>query len=399
MMTEQWFGFSAFVLAAVLLSGFLTRTLIQFAHKRGMLDIPNERSSHSAPTPRGGGIAIVSTVLFATIAIGWNNRDLLLLATTSFTVALLGFLDDRYHLSAKSRLIVQFGSAFALVFFLERPALQYPFGAFGNHSTTGLLAIYLVWMTNLYNFMDGIDGMAAIQAIIVAAALSTIALIYGSTDIALVYIALSAACAGFFWYNRAPAKVFMGDVGSGFLGFFFGGLSIIGSQKTLANPMPFELTPIILAVFVSDATTTVVTRFLYGYDPTKPHREFGFHHLVRSGHTHSQISLLYGGVSLLWCAPWLFVAAQFPKVAPVVILITYLPVIWATLLLTRSGQTLIAQFAGKPETIVLGLHIPPTVPPRERTRRILRVQMYRARRGFRKAIETRATEQEQISEL
>lgn len=399
MTTDRLTLLFVFFSTTVLMSGILTRMMIQFARQRGMLDIPNERSSHSIPIPRGGGLAIVTTVLAATLAASPQDHDLLFLSATSLIIALLGLLDDRLHLSARTRLVVQMVASCALVIFCTLPDLKYPFNLFGTITTTALMTIYLVWMTNLYNFMDGIDGMAAIQGIVVAAILSIVASIHSNPEFVLIYIALAGACAGFLWYNRSPAKVFMGDVGSGFLGFFFGGLSIVGAQNDLIAAIPLEYTPIIFAVFISDATTTVITRFLYGYDPTKPHREFGFHHLVRAGHTHSQISTIYGGITLLWSAPWLFVAVCFPKTAPLVLAVTYVPVIWATLLLTRSGQTLITSTATRNEHVVLGLNLPTTVNPRERTRRVLRVQMYRAKRGFRKAIDTRSNVARRTSEL
>ncbi len=216
------------LLVVFIASVVLTGLFRQYALWRNVMDIPNERSSHSVPTPRGGGIAMVVVYLFA-LAYQLHqydiNDDQVVLMIGGGVIAFTGFLDDHHSLSAKWRLLIQVLVAIFLVFSIgELPAILL-FNQTVQPDLIGypLLVVSLVWMTNLYNFMDGIDGLAGIEVVSVCVLMSVIYYISGfSPSHGHATLLLFAAAAGFLVWNFPPAKIFMGDVGSGFIGIVLG---------------------------------------------------------------------------------------------------------------------------------------------------------------------------------
>ncbi len=196
----------------------LTWALRRYALARSIIDVPNARSSHSIPTPRGGGVAIVLTFLLALLLLGTGDfiesRLTWALLGAGAGIAILGFLDDHGHIAARWRLLGHFVAAIWALFWLGGlPALPIfgitiELGWFGH----ALAAVYLVWLLNLYNFMDGIDGIASVEAICVCLGG---ALLYGLTSGVNsetgVPLLLAAAVAGFLFWNFPPARIFMGD--------------------------------------------------------------------------------------------------------------------------------------------------------------------------------------------
>ncbi|MBA4287968.1 MAG: glycosyl transferase, partial [Pseudomonas sp.] len=245
---------------------FLTGALRRYALARSLIDIPNARSSHSVPTPRGGGVAIVVSFLLALPLlagmdlIAWPMAWALLGAGAG--IAVLGFLDDHGHIAARWRLLGHFAAAIWALFWLDGlpPLVMFSFavdlGWFGH----ALAAVYLVWLLNLYNFMDGIDGIASVEAICVCLGG---ALLYGLLGFAgstqptefVVLLLLAAAVAGFLFWNFPPARIFMGDAGSGFLGITLGVLSL---QAAWFAPQLLWSWLILLGVFIVDATFTLL---------------------------------------------------------------------------------------------------------------------------------------------
>ena len=241
----------------------LTALVRRYALSRQLLDVPNARSSHVAPTPRGGGVSIVLCFLGSvpllvgagglTAAWGWA------LAGAGGGVALVGFLDDHGHIPARWRLLAHFAAAF---WALWLAAASMPLAVGGAWLGVGLSAFYLVWMLNLYNFMDGIDGIASVEAITVCAGAALIYWLRGDAPAVLMPpLALAAAVAGFLVWNFPPAKIFMGDAGSGFLGIVLGVLSL---QAGAVSPALFWSWVILLGVFIVDATYTLLRRLLRG---------------------------------------------------------------------------------------------------------------------------------------
>lgn len=206
------------ILATAGISFFLTYVLRRYALANSMIDVPNARSSHTIPTPRGGGISIVVVfilLLLYSIFVGGETQPVAIaLCGSGFVVALIGFLDDRGHVAARWRLLAHFlGAAWALFWLPAPPPLEF----FGRALTMPwllypLAALFLVWLLNLYNFMDGIDGIASIEAITACLSGSLIFWLLGYPDQVILPLALAAAVAGFLMWNLRASLWVMREV-------------------------------------------------------------------------------------------------------------------------------------------------------------------------------------------
>jgi Fuc2NAc and GlcNAc transferase len=300
-----------FLLAVAGVALFMTGALRRYALARSLIDIPNARSSHSVPTPRGGGVAIVLSFLLglpllATMGLlAWPLAWALL--GSGGGVAVLGFLDDHGHIAARWRLLGHFAAAIWALFWLGGlpPMVVFGFtvdlGWFGHT----LAAVYLVWLLNLYNFMDGIDGIASVEAIFVClgGALSYILLdIAGSTQPTefVVPLLLAAAVAGFLFWNFPPARIFMGDAGSGFLGITLGVLSL---QAAWVAPQLLWSWLIMLGVFIADATFTLLRRLIRGDKVYEAHRSHAYQYASRLFGGHLPVTLAVAALNLFWLLP------------------------------------------------------------------------------------------------
>lgn len=285
------FLFMAFI-AAVALTALLRR----YALAASLLDIPNARSSHSLPTPRGGGVAIVVVFLLGILVL-FNFKlvttaALWALLGTGAWVAIIGFIDDHQHIPARWRLIAHFiGAAWGLYWLGGvPPLLGVEFGWLGYV----LGAFYLVWLLNLYNFMDGIDGLASIEALSVCAG----GVLLTEQNHALLL--LMVAVAGFLIWNFPPAKIFMGDAGSGFLGMILGLFSL---QAAWHNTAFFWSWLILLGVFIVDATLTLARRFLRGEKVYVAHRSHAYQYAARQYCSHKKVSLAVAVINVAWLLP------------------------------------------------------------------------------------------------
>lgn len=296
------------LLEAISVSFGLTYCLRRYALSRSLMDIPNARSSHSVPTPRGGGVAIVLSFLLALPllaslgVIGWEPAAALLGAGAG--IAVLGFLDDHGHIAARWRLLGHFAAAvWALSWLGGLPPLTFfgfslDMGWLGH----GVAAVYLVWLLNLYNFMDGIDGIASVEAICVCLGGALLYLLSGTaplTDVVLPVL-LAAAVLGFLFWNFPPARIFMGDAGSGFLGITIGVLSI---QAAWVSPQLLWAWLILLGVFVVDATFTLFRRLLRGDKVYEAHRSHGYQYASRQYGRHLPVTIAVLLINLLWLLP------------------------------------------------------------------------------------------------
>lgn len=305
----------ALVLVAFFAAWLLTGLAREYSLRRRLVDVPNERSSHTAPTPRGGGLAIVfvclTSLLGLAIAGVLDGRLAAALAGPAAVIALVGWIDDHGHVPALWRLVVQIAAAMAAVLLLGGfQTLDLGIHVVKLGLAGHVLAILgLVWLTNLFNFMDGIDGIAAVEAAVVAGGGGFILLLAGSTGLGFAALATSAAAAGFLVWNWPPARVFMGDVGSGFLGFFFGVLALAGDR---ADALPVAIWGLLLAAFLFDATITVARRLgrerLY-----EAHRRHAYQRAVAAGASHRAVTLsvlalnivLVGLAAAAWIRPGL----------------------------------------------------------------------------------------------
>ena len=318
--------FAVAALAASALLTLLTRKVVAGA---GVLDVPNARSSHGMPTPRGGGVAIVlvTTTGLGVLALGDLLRADVLWAAGGggLAVALVGFADDRRSLSAATRLTVHFAAAlWALAWLGGLPALRVA----GHLVSLGwpgyvLGALGIVWAINLFNFMDGIDGLAASEAIFVALGGALLSLpIAGGDGVAVAALVFAAACGGFLLWNWPPARIFLGDVGSGYLGYV---LVVLALAATRANPAALWVWLILGGVFFVDATATLVRRTLRSERIHQAHRSHAYQWLARRWTSHRRVTLAVLIVDLVWLLPWAALAARRPADAGACVLMALLP--------------------------------------------------------------------------
>lgn len=283
-----------------------TGWLRRYALAHELMDVPNARSSHDIPTPRGGGLAVVVAFEAALIA-GWltgfmSGNYVWGLGGAGAIVAILGFLDDRGHVPARWRLAGHFLASGWLLFALgELP--QIVFGdaiVLSGMAALLILWLYLVWLLNLYNFMDGIDGIAGVEAVTVCLGGALVSWLAGMAGGALLPLLFGAAMAGFLVWNLPPARIFMGDVGSGFSGLVLGGLSLYAMAQA---PHLFWAWLILLGVFIVDATVTLLRRMLAGYPPHQAHRSHGYQYASRRFRSHRVVTLAVGVINLVWLLP------------------------------------------------------------------------------------------------
>lgn len=302
-----------------LLAGLLTPALARWAHRRDFLDIPNHRSSHVIATPRIGGVAVVCSVvagvgLLQAIGVGLGHDALIVLAG-GVGIAALGLADDFWSLSAIVRLLVQSLIAAGVVQ-LVGPA---PLNWFGQNSWVPwfLSVLWIVMLTNAYNFMDGIDGIAGAQALVGGIGWAAIGLLTGSPAIAALSLIAAAASSGFLLHNWHPAKVFMGDAGSGFFGFLFAALPLVAP----ANPVYLWCAMLVMWPFVFDTTLTLIRRASRLENILTAHRSHIYQRLVIAGCSHVQVTVLYAGLAILGAVAAILVATDQP-IGPVAAVVT-----------------------------------------------------------------------------
>ena len=284
----------------------LTLVLRRYALARSIIDIPNARSSHAVPTPRGGGVAIVMCFLMALpMLVIFNVIDLRSMCAflgAGAGIAVLGFLDDHGHIAARWRLLGHFAGAIWAIYWLGGlpPLMFLGFSLDLDWLGHALAVIYLVWLLNLYNFMDGIDGLASIEAICVCIGGALLYAITSEQGMVLVPLLLTAAVAGFLFWNFPPARIFMGDAGSGFLGITLGILSI---QAAWVSPQLLWAWLILLGVFVVDATFTLIRRLIRGDKVYEAHRSHAYQYASRQYGRHLPVTMTVLFINLFWLLP------------------------------------------------------------------------------------------------
>lgn len=312
-----------FGLVVFLVSTFLVWSFRHYAVTNGFLDIPNERSSHQIATPRGGGIVFVLIWLAVITSLYAGNiitsGEWLLFAPATALVSLIGFFDDKRPLSPKIRLCTQFLAAlFCLAALGGLPSLHlwgpaptvFPLGELGElvggGSSTSFLflrfatifsfigiifgsllgILWIMWSTNLFNFMDGTDGIAAIEAIFVLIVGGLLFWLKGHSHLALIPWIMVLAVAGFLVWNWPKARIFMGDAGSYCLGFLIAILSLVGDAW---YNIPVTLWIILYGVFWFDATITLLRRIRAKRNLAVAHKEHAYQRLHQAGFSHGQV--------------------------------------------------------------------------------------------------------------
>lgn len=284
------------LLAYALLSALLTWSVRRYSLRNKIIDIPNERSSHTIPTPRGGGLGFVALFLSLIWWLPIDPRTRMALAG-GILVAVVGWIDDRVSLRASVRALVHVIAAVWALFWLGGlPPIELGFARI----SVGILGwaigvIGIVWLINLYNFMDGIDGLAGGQAVMAALAGGALLRAAGLTDLGELTWTLAALVFGFLVWNWAPARIFMGDVASGFLGYTFSVLAISSSHQ--GGPS-LILWGFLLGVFILDATATLIRRVWQGEKWHEAHRTHAYQLATQMGYSHAQVTSAVLAISL-----------------------------------------------------------------------------------------------------
>jgi Fuc2NAc and GlcNAc transferase len=325
------FAIFAFAFAWIA-TGFARR----YALRNAILDIPNVRSSHATPTPRGGGLAIVLVFMSALIFLVSVGRLQLgigfALAAGGGAIAVTGYLDDHRALPASIRICVHLIAAtltVVLVGGISQSTLQH-LGLHGAWLGSLLGLVALIWFTNLFNFMDGIDGIAGSEAVFVAGAGALFNWMFGGDGgLTLSMLVLTAATLGFLVWNWPPARIFMGDVGSGFLGFT---LAVLGLAASRHSAVPLEVWAILSGVFFVDATVTLLRRMVRGDRWFEAHRLHAYQTLARRWQAHLPVTVLVIAINVLWLLPWAWIAAVHPAQAMLCVVGSWTPLVIAALL-------------------------------------------------------------------
>lgn len=296
------FPLLSFSVSLVVLFGILRTGVNTLA-----LDVPNERSLHSKPVSRLGGLATIAGISTALV---WAGQ--LTLLSALIALAAISFLDDLRGLKAGVRLAVHvlvLGGYFWMSYGATVPLML-----------LAVLTIFAVWLTNLYNFMDGIDGLAGGMAVAGFAAYAAAFFLAGAYTLATVALSIASASAAFLWFNFNPAKIYMGDAGSITLGFL---AAALGTTGWMLGAWPIWFPLLVFSAFIADATITLVKRTLRGEKVWLPHREHYYQKLTLIGLGHKKTALFeYAlmtvsctlallGLSLTERLQWLLIVTSF----------------------------------------------------------------------------------------
>ena len=281
------------IVAAAVFAASLASTggVLRLLRARAVLDYPNERSSHSTPTPKGAGIAVIGCIAIAWIVLAWPTPvagDTAAIVTAALALAVLSWIDDLRGLSPLWRLLAQIVAVtFVMSLTWDTPAPEngYFGGLLPGPWDTVAAGLVWVWFINLFNFMDGIDGIAGVETAAIGIGVALIAATAGLASLfGLFGIVIAASALGFLWWNWHPAKIFLGDVGSVPLGFLLGWLLL-----ELAAAGQWAAALILPLYYLGDATLTLVRRGLRGEKVWRAHREHFYQQAVSRGLSHAEV--------------------------------------------------------------------------------------------------------------
>ena len=338
-MNIDFFILSQFVI--FIFSDIVVGIIRRYCINSSLLDIPNARSSHSVPTPRGGGAAIALVVILSMIISYVLNlmriEYFLALSVGGIFVALIGWVDDRFNLKAIVRLVAYLiASCWAILWMGELNEIHFGSNFILILGNAGFFigVLWVLWLTNLYNFMDGTDAIAGVQALCTGLFAAFIFWLEEEYGVSYVCITVSVASAAFLFWNRPPAKIFMGDVGSCFLGFIFSCMAIIGE---ITEIMPIIVWIILLSIFFFDSTFTLFKRIYKKEKWYNAHREHAYQRLVQMGMSHGKLalSILLINIIILW--PIAYIAYMLPDYSFILFItvIIFMFILWVFI---QSGK-------------------------------------------------------------
>lgn len=334
-MSEAFLAIPLFLMSVV-----ITAIVLQLASRAKLIAVPVDRSSHNSPTPVGGGLAIVGAYLAGLLFLLWTGivsaSELEVLAV-SLAVAMVGLIDDRRHVDFRLRLIVQFAAVFVAMVWIGGIPHPATFGIFTGGSAVVwiVLALTLLWMTNLYNFMDGIDGFAGVQTFFVGLAAAGL-LIHGEDyGLALLCLFLAAGATGFLVWNWPPARIFMGDVGSGFIGFTLGVVAILSIMHESMSLWSWLL---LMGCFIVDATLTLLRRIVAGQRWYEAHCSHAFQKAARKLGSHQRVTVGLLLINVIWLLPMATLATIHPEYGVYLAVIGLIPLGILALWLGAGGS-------------------------------------------------------------
>lgn len=295
---------------AVAASWLLVSFVLRHAGRFGLWATPGERQSHDRTTPTGAGLGLVLALIITSVLLdhyiavepGW----LLIVLPVIGALAVVGALDDRYTVSAGLRLLIQFAVSFVLLGWLDTHWLELDWWHWLIGATT------VVWVMNVYNFMDGSHGMAGFQGVFAGLVLFVQFARQGEPALALPALLLAGVCAGFLPLNFPVARIFMGDAGSVPLGFALAALIGLGFSQ---GGLSLAAGLLVLSVFLVDTTLTLFKRVIGGEQWYTAHKQHIYQRLIDHGWPHSRVLLLYQAINLVLVAPAIVLAGMYPELA------------------------------------------------------------------------------------
>ena len=327
-------------IASFLVSIAFTWLYRLIALRANFLDLPVSRSAHSRPVPVGGGVVIFSLFLFAVCFLFANDKlsmGQFMAFSASLLVAVVGFVDDIKELKIQWRIFPQLFASIWAVWWLGgiSEVNFYAFTVSQQWLLNFLGVVAIVWLVNLYNFMDGIDGLAASELVFV----NVMSLIFvtnstGSAFSILSLVSLGAAL-GFLVWNWSPAKIFMGDVGSGFIGFMLGVIAIISVQQ---QAMTVWTWLILLGVFVVDATLTLFRRFAAGEKWYQGHACHAYQKAAKHFNSHQKVTITIMLINTFWLAPLAWLSVLYPKLGIAFAVAAIVPLIFIAISLAAGKE-------------------------------------------------------------
>ena len=323
---------------ALIVSLLIMPAVIFFAEKTGAMDAPNARKVHKKPIPRIGGLGIYAGFMAAIIFFAAHAnldsemiRETVGLVLSGSLIVALGLVDDYKNLPAKLKLLGQIGAAAVLVLGFD-VRIDFVTDPFGDYIYLEWFAIpatmfWLVGLTNTVNLIDGLDGLAAGVAAIASFTILLIALEQNFILVAVMTAAIAGAAVGFLKYNFHPAKIFMGDTGSMFLGFMLAGISVTGAVKSVATIA--LIVPIFaLGLPILDTTFAIVRRLRGGVPIFKPDKGHLHHRLLSVGFTQCQAVLLMYVISALFGLSAIALTAVSCQIAALILLVVITAIIY-----------------------------------------------------------------------
>jgi UDP-N-acetylmuramyl pentapeptide phosphotransferase/UDP-N-acetylglucosamine-1-phosphate transferase len=295
-------------IGTAVLAYFGVSLMLKWTTRRELFDIPNHRSSHTAPTPKGGGLVMVIFCLAGCLIFGAVNHILIPLwwyLAGGAVIAVVSWIDDVRELPSAVRFSVHgIAAGLAIAGFGYWSSLSLPFL---NEISLGRLGLavtifWIVGLTNAFNFMDGIDGIAGLQAVVSGLAWALLGWWTDTPFILVVGVLIGFSSLGFLAQNWSPARIFMGDVGSAFLGFAFAVLPLMASSQDTERKRYFLTGVLIIWPFVFDSAFTLVRRALRGENVIRAHRSHLYQRMVMAGWSHRRVTSLYGAIAVVSAA-------------------------------------------------------------------------------------------------